>query len=404
MATFNYTAITENGKKKRGIVQADGEKSARTAIRSLNLTPINVEIFKEREANQSWFQLNRFKLSTHELALVSRQLSTFILANIPLDETLQACAENTDSRKIKILFLNIKTKVLEGSSLAQSMEDHSNVFPDIFISTISAGEKSGGLGKVLNRLADHIEASAEFKKNIGSALVYPCILIVISLLIIIGLMTYIVPDILSVFTEAGQSLPPLTLALMSFSNFISDYGILVLCGLTVFNITIIQIFKLPKINILKDKILINTPLIKKNIQTYNAVRYTSTLHILFSSGVPLTDSMTTATAVVPNKYIRQQLTQASKQVKEGKSLASSLKLVKGFPSIFVHMVRSGEKSGELSSLMEKVSTSQENELQRKVTTLLGLLEPTTLVIMGGIVLIIVLAILMPILNMNQLII
>ena len=401
MAAFHYKAITLNGRVQKGVVEADGEKAARAQLRARQCTPLDLKQVNT-DGKSQWISFKRY-LSTVELATATRQMGTFIQAGIPLDETLQACAENTESRKVRAVFLSVRSKVMEGSSLANAMEAHHQSFPSIFISTIAAGEKSGGLGVVLDKLADYTEASAEFRQRIGNAMVYPVILVVVSLLIVTGLLTYVVPDILEVFEDAGQTLPPLTEALMKLSGFISQNGLwlIALCALSIG--TTLYCAKLPRIRLFIDRLVTKAPVLKRYSQSYNAIRYTGTLHILFQSGVPLTEAMAIASGVVTNCYIRQKLERATSRVREGSSLTHALAPIEAIPKVFLHMVRSGETSGKLGPMLEKVSSSQERELQRRIATLLGLFGPATLLIMGGVVLLIVMAILLPILNMNQLI-
>lgn len=405
MAAYYYTAFSIDGSKKKGVVEADSEKSARAKIRELKLTPIALKLSAEKKSTGFFSKLSPTRsLSITELSQATRQLGTLIQAGIPIDESLLACAENTDSQKVKSIFHDVRSNVMEGSSLASSLSALGKTFPRIFTATIAAGEKSGSLGAILARLADYSEAAAEFRQKIKSAMIYPTALVIIAIVIVTGLMTYVVPDILSVFIEAGQALPPITQGLMNVSQFIANNGLWILIVALLALLIVSYLLSNETIKFKIDKTFSNLLFIKKYVRSYNAIRYFGTLNILFSSGVPLTEAMRIASNVVENRHIRQQLLLASTKVEEGSSLHLALKPIKELPSLFVHMIRSGEASGTLDSMISKVVYSQEQELQRRVATLLSLFEPATLIIMGGVVMLIVLAILLPIMNMNQLII
>lgn len=405
MPAFSYIAIKPSGKKIKGVTQADSQRHARQIIRELGLTPYSIDIAGEGlKQGPRTAVFNKKSLSSSELAIVTRQLGTMIQAGLPLEEALMASSLNTEQNKIKELLAAVRAKVMEGETLANALGEFPKAFPFMFRSTIAAGEKSGELGLILNRLADHTEASAEFKQRVGLALIYPVLLCVMSILIVSGLMIYIVPDIIQVFVDSGQELPALTLGLMNLSAALERYGVWILLVIALAIVALTHLLRTPALRLKLDKIALIIPVVKKFTRSYNAVRYFSTLHILSYAGVPLVEAMEISAEVIPNAFLRNQFNQATTRVKEGVALSIALKNIKFVPPIFVHMIASGEASGELDQMLERSSQSQEKELQRWVTVLVGLFEPATLIIMGGVVMLIVLAILLPILNMNQLVV
>jgi general secretion pathway protein F len=335
--------------------------------------------------------------------LLTRQLATLISAGLPIDEALKATAEQTEKKRIKTLMLEIRSRVLEGHSLAAALNSFDYAFPTIYRATVAAGEHAGHLDTVLERLADHMEVSQTNQQKIKLAAIYPVILSIVAVIIVVGLLTYVVPDIVDVFVKNGQELPPLTQAMINASEFLQSSGWILLLALVLGGFLFNSALKKEHLRRRFHLLLLNTPFFGKMIKGFNTSRFISTLAILNSSGVPLVDAMRISAQVIENLIIKDRLSTAAQQVMEGGNLHQALNETKIFKPMMLHMIASGETSGELDSMLERAATNQENDLQATVTTLVGMFEPIMLLVMGGMVLLIVVAIMLPITSMNKLI-
>ncbi len=403
MAAFQYKALDVSGKQVKGVIEADSPRQVRQQLRDKQLMPVSVDISESRNIENPLAKLFKRAIATADLALMTRQLSTLIGAGLPIEEALKATAEQTEKKRIQSMILEIRSKVLEGHSLANSLNEFSYAFPALYRATVAAGEHAGHLDTVLNRLADYMENSQVNQQKIKLAAVYPIILCLVAIGIVVGLLTYVVPDIVEVFVKNGQELPALTQAMISASDFLQAHGILM--GLLIVLMIIAFKVALRKEHI-KERfhlMLLHAPFFGKMIKGFNTSRFISTLAILNSSGVPLVEAMKIAGQVVENLIIRERLQVACQQVTEGGSLHSALQETKVFPPLMLHMIASGEASGELDSMLERTAKNQENDLQNTITTLVSMFEPIMLLVMGGVVVLIVIAIMLPILNMNQMI-
>ncbi|NHN38924.1 type II secretion system inner membrane protein GspF [Pseudomaricurvus alcaniphilus] len=403
MAAFDYKALTAQGKTLRGVIEADSSRQARQQLREKGLTPLELA-----EGQQRGMQAGRFGwmgpgLPAKSLALVTRQMSTLIQAGLPLEEVLRAIAQQSENSRIESIVLAVRAKVLEGHSLAQSLAEYPRAFPRLYRATVAAGEHSGYLDKVMERLAEHTEDSQQFRQKIQMAMIYPCLLILLSITMVSGLMVYVVPDVIKVFVGSGQALPPLTVGLVALSDFIVDYGWLLLLLLLLGAIVIYQLLRQPAIRLRWHRQLLHLPFIRRFSRGFNTARYVSTLSILTSSGLPLVEGMRISTDVLGNEYLQQELRTATRRVQEGSSLHQALAESGYFPPMMLHMIASGETTGDLDVMLERTATYQSRDLQNLVTVLVGLFEPLMLLFMGVAVLLIVMAILLPILNMNQLV-
>lgn len=404
MAAFDYVALDEQGRKQKGALEADSARQMRQLLRDRGLTPLSVEQSSEKQQrDKSFGSLLTPHISVRDLALLTRQLATLVQAALPLEEALSAAAQQTSKPKVRSMLLAVRAKVLEGHTLANALGEFPRAFPAIYRATVAAGEKSGFLDQILNRLADYTEASHESRQKIMMALLYPIILLVLSILIVSGLMVYIVPDVVEVFIDTGQQLPALTIALMALSDFIAGYGIYVLLLLAALAFAARYLLKQPNIRMSWHHKLLKLPLIGKLSVTINTARFASTLSILTTSGVPLVEAMKISGQVLSNLWLKKLVSEANQKVIEGGSLHRALQQAEYFPPMMVHMIASGEASGELDQMLERVAASQEREVQNFIGIILGLFEPLMLLTMGLTVLLIVLAILLPILNLNQLV-
>ncbi|GGC71063.1 type II secretion system inner membrane protein GspF [Marinobacter halophilus] len=402
MPAYVYKALDQKGKQKQGVVEADAPRAVRQQLREKGLTPLTVEAAVDKQAETSPFS-NRGSLNAADLALVTRQLATLIQSGIPIEQSLSAAAQQSSKPRIRSMLIAIRAKVMEGYSLADSFGEFPRAFPRLYRSTVAAGEHAGHLDLVLNRLADYTENRQEARQKIQLAAIYPLILSIVAISIVVFLLTYVVPDIIEVFVRQGQDLPGLTMAMLAVSEFLGAYGvylfILSVLALVGFRYALTK----PAFRMKFHKQLLHLPLFSGMVRGVNTARYASTLSILTTSGVPLVEAMKIAGEVLSNDYLRKELKNAARKVSEGGSLHRSLDQSGYFPPMMLHMIASGEASGELDSMLERTARMQENSLQSKIAAIVGLFEPLMLLVMGVVVLIIVMAIMLPILNMSNLV-
>jgi general secretion pathway protein F len=403
---FDYVALNDTGRKVRGVLEADSPRNVRQKLREKSLVPLTVDEAEQNSGrNISLFsrEFTKASLTGSELALITRQLATLVQAGMPLETSLQAVAKQSDRHHTNRIILAVSAKVREGYSFADSLKQFPRAFSSLYCATVGAGERSGHLDLILDRLADYTEAQQQFRQKIQLALVYPVLLLTMSLFIVVGLMIYVVPDIVQVIVDAGQTLPLLTTILIAISDFLSAWGLHFLLLIAALYVSLKTILRRPAIKLLWHRQLLKLWPVKRFSRDSNAARFISTLAILSQSGIPLAEAMPIASSVVMNDYFKLANGEALRKVEEGISLNQALEETGNFPPMMLQLVASGEQSGELSEMLRRAAQSQENDLQQRVTMLLGLFEPITLLVMGGIVLTIVLAILLPILNLNQLV-
>lgn len=401
MPAYQYSAIDQHGKKHKGIMDGDSARQIRQQLRDKNLTPIQVEPVQDQSKNpkMGWWSKS---LTAYDLALMTRQLSVLIAASIPLEEALRAVAKQSEKRHVQSLLMSVRSKVLEGHSLAQALQQSAS-FPALYIATIAAGERSGHLDLILEQLADYTENRFAMQKKVQGAMIYPIILMLMSFGIIMGLMTYVVPDIVKVFSSTDQALPWITQVLMVSSDIIRSYWIYMLVLAAIGLFLLVKFLRTNAGHYTFDRLILKLPLLGKLSRGINAARFASTLSILTQSGVPLVDALKIGAAVSSNWVIRDAVHIAAEKVTEGANLASQLEKSGYFPPMMVQMIRSGENSGELDRMLTRASDMQDREVTSTITTLLALLEPLMLVFMAAIVLVIVIAVMLPIVNMNNLI-
>ena len=402
MAAFDYKALDERGRQQKGVMEADSARQIRQQLRDKGWVPLEVEQSIEKEGASGIFQARK-SISVKDLSLLTRQIATLVQSGIPIEETLSAVSSQSEKPAIRSMMLAIRAKVLEGYTLADSLAEFPAAFPKLYRSTVAAGEHAGHLDLVLNRLADYTESRQAARQKIQLAAIYPLILSVVAIAIVVVLLTYVVPDIIEVFINNGQELPPLTQALLACSGFLGDWGLLLLVILIGAGVGFKLALKKDAFRLAYHKKLLQMPFIKKLTRGANTSQFASTLSILNSSGVPLVDAMRIASEVLSNDCMRAALLDAAQSVSEGGSLYKSIEQTGYFPPIMVHMIASGESSGELDQMLERTASHQESDLQGLIETLVGLFEPFMLLFMGAVVLIIVLAIMLPILNMSNLV-
>ena len=401
MPAYSYLALDSKGKKKKGIIESDTSRLARQQLRKQSLTPLEVTAIKAqtKKAKTSLFSP---KLSASELSLLTRQLATLVRASLPLEESLKAVAEQSESQKIKMVLIAVRSDVLTGKPLASSMQAFPRIFPKDFTATVSAGEESGDLAMVLERLADHVERSQQLRQKILGAMLYPLILSIVAILVVVGLLTFVVPQIIHVFDSMDQDLPPLTQKLIFVSELLQHQGHFIAIGLFILFMACYSLLQQPTIKRKWHLFLLKVPLISPLIRTLNSAKLCRTLSTLLVSGVPMLTALNIASKVITNIPMHDTIEQATQEIREGSSLSHALKRGIGFPPLTIHLIASGESSGQLDAMLEKAAETQERELERWISSFLTLLEPLLLLSMGGIVLTIVLAIMLPIFNLNDL--
>lgn len=407
MAAFEYVALDARGKEKKGVLEADTARLARSQLRAQELTPLQVDETTVRNKSKGKGSTKtptfRGSIKTNDLALLTRQIATLSGAGTPLAEALAAVSRQTEKPKIQSLILSVRSKVLEGHSFASALKDYPKVFPEIYQATVSAGEQSGHLDAVLERLADYTEERQVANATVKKALIYPSMLVIASILIVAFLLAYVVPQVVQVFEGMSQALPPLTVALLATSAFVREWGLIVaiVVGIVFFAFRYAMRGEAFKNRV--HSFMLKVPVMKRLIRSHNTAQFARTLSILSASGVPVLEALDISSQVITNRPMRTAVKTAAAQVREGSTLGNALERTGYFPPMMLHLVASGEASGKLDSMLEKAATHQERELNSAMAIFLGLFEPVVILIMGGVVLTIVLGILLPIFEMNQLV-
>ena len=407
MAAFEYVALNQRGKEEKGILEADSSRQVRQLLRDRGLTPLGVTpTRKEEKGGGTSFLDGLFKpsLSVSERALVTRQLATLIGAALPVEEALLAVSRQSEKSAIQSMLLTVRSKVMEGFSLANSLAEYPRAFPPLHRATVAAGESAGHLDLVLNRLADFSETQQESAAKVMQALIYPVILFVLTIAILAGLLGYVVPDIVKVFADSEQELPWLTTAVIAASAFVVDFGLAILVLIVLLVAGLRRLLQVPSLRLTWDQRLLSLPLVGKLSKGTNTAQFASTLAILTASGVPLVDAMKIAGEVLSNTWLRKVVAEATVKVSEGAALSSALDQSHQFPPMMLHMIASGESSGELDEMLSRVAKHQQQDAELIMSVLLSLFGPVMLLIMGGAVFTIVMAILLPIINLNQLVV
>lgn len=401
MPAYQFTALDASGKQQKGVLEGDSARQVRQQLRDQSLIPVRVDPVeqKQKHAQSGWFKKG---LTAYDLALMTRQLAVLVAAAIPLEEAIRAVAKQSEKSHVQNLLLSVRSKVLEGHSLAQALQQ-SGRFPELYIATIAAGERSGHLDLILNQLADYTENRFAMQKKIQGAMIYPIILMLMSFAIVMGLMTYVVPDIVKTFDQDKAALPWITVVLMQASDFIRVAWPFLLVGIVLGLVLLRRFLNTTAGHYTFDRLTLKLPLFGKLSRGINAARFASTLSILTQSGVPLVDALKIGAAVSNNWVIRDAVNLAAEKVTEGGNLATQLERSGYFPPMMVQMIKSGESSGELDRMLARASDMQDREVTTIISTLLALLEPLMLVVMASIVLVIVIAVMLPIVNMNNMI-
>ena len=402
MAAFEYEALDGEGRVVKGVMEGDAERKVRGLLREKGFIPVKVSAIEKEPKERRAFTFQT-GLKSSELSLLTRQFATLVRAGLPIEECLQALTEQSESARARKILAAVRTKVREGEPLARALGEYPGSFPPLYRHLIEAGEQSGKLPVILERLADYTEQRQALTQKVWVAFLYPALVTVVALAVVGGLLVYVVPQIAQVFVDSGAPLPWATRALIAMSHVAKKGGILWPAGVLVLALAGRMLLRDRERRISWQRFLLRVPLLGRLIRSLNATRLASTLGILTSSGIPLLSALETAMHVVTNLPMQAAVEEAKRQVREGGSLSRSLGKTKLFPPLVVHLIGSGEASGSLDTMLARAAEAQTRELEGFVTALTSLIEPVLILVMGGMVLFIVLAILLPIFDMNQLI-
>ena len=393
MSAYSYTALDITGIKKKGVLSAQSEREARKLIKGLNLTPISVQ---ETKGNLSYFS----KVKNKDIVIMTRQLATLLEANTSIMDALKITADQSSNKNLVHILYNLREDIIQGKRLGLSMKKYPAVFSDTYTSLVSAGDSSGNLDIIFDKLADYLEESASIRQKVISALAYPFILIGFSVIVIIALLAFVLPQVIGQFIKAGAELPFITKALLALSNNI--VAIIAILLFIFFGLSYLykQYIKDPEKHIIAHSKILSLPLMGNFILTSEIERFSSTMALLLESGTNLDIALEESSKIFNNRYLSKLILDAKSDVMEGKDFIFTLKQANIFPDIFIQLISSGYKSGNLIKMFHKVSHFLKNEIESKRSIFLSLLEPLVIVFMGGFIMLIVLAILIPIMQMN----
>lgn len=396
MTAFRYTAVDAQGKETTGVLEADTSRAARALLRERGLFPVDVGSVSTRGEGKA----TRRKLRESELVLLSRQWSTLLASGLTVEQALAALIEQSENEASRQILAGIRSEVLAGHSLRAALDRYPAAFPAIYRASVAAGEKSGELANVMTQLSDYLEQRNALRQKTQQALLYPAIVAVVATLVVIGLMTYVVPQVVSVFQQGKQALPLLTRGMILISDFLRGWGwlLMVLIGLS--GLGVHWLLRDRAIRRRWDQTLLGLPLIGRHLRTLDATRFASTLSILAGSGVPLLAALDAGREVIGRVPLQDAIRDATERVREGQSLSRALGATRAFPPLLIHMIANGETTGRLDELLARAARLQQQELENRTGTLTSLLEPLLLLAMGGLVLLIVLAVMQPIIEIN----
>jgi len=403
VSAFEYTALDVTGKERKGILEGDTPRHIRQLLREQQLLPVAVAEVAQKEARrQRSFSLSR-RVSSADLALFTRQLATLVRAGLPLEESLLAVSQQTEKPRVQSIILGVRSRVMEGHTLANGFAEFPRIFPEIYRSTVSAGEQAGHLDNVLERLADYTEGRDQLRQKVLGAMLYPIVLSVICFGIVSALLVYVVPQVVSVFQASKAKLPLITQLLILISGFLRSWGIYLLIGGIVAVVGFQRWLRNPAARRQFDRLLLRLPMVGRLARGFNTARFTRTFSILSASSVPVLEALRISGEVVTNLPMRDAVADAAARVREGAPIGRSLAASRLFPPMTIHLISSGESSGQLEAMLERAAISQERELDGLIAAMVGLLGPILIVVMGLFVMGIVFAMLLPIFEINQLI-
>ncbi len=404
MGAFEYTAVDPTGRERKGVLEGDTARQVRQMLRDQSLLPLTVNEVAQTESRRRKKQFTlRRGASAADLALLTRQIATLVHSGLPLDEALAAVSEQTEKPRISSIVMGVRAKVMEGHALADGLADFPAVFPELYRATVAAGEQSGHLDTVLERLADYTESREQLRSRTINAMLYPVLLFVVCVAIVSMLLTFVVPKIVKQFENSKAELPILTQGLIAISDFLRNWGLLLLAAIIISVVLFVRWLRDPAARRRFHAFLLRLPLFGKVVRGSNTARFARTFSTLTSSAVPVLEAMRISGEVVTNLPMRDAVQDAAARVREGAPIAKSLGAARMFPPMMIHLIASGETSGDLETMLDRAATNQEREMDAILGAVVGLLGPLMILVMGGLVLLIVLAMLLPIFQLNQLI-
>ena len=399
MAQYAYRAVDASDRQSEGRVEAESPRAARAALRGRGLQPIAIaEDRAALPAGPGW----RRRLGESDLALLTRQWATLLGSGLTMEQSLSALIEQADGVAAQAILSGVRSEILAGYTLRAALDAQSATFPMTYRATVAAGEKSGELATVMLQLADFLERRHALRQRTLQAMLYPTIVTVVALLVIIGLMTYVVPQVVSVFQQGKQALPLLTRGLILISAFLRDWGLALLAMAVVLLVVVRQALRREDLRRRWDAWLLGLPVLGRHLRTLETTRFAATLAILVGSGVPLLAALDAGRQVLGRVPLADAVASAADRVREGQSLAAALGATRQFPALLVHMIANGEATGRLDQLLERAARLQQADAENRTVVITTLLEPLLLLSMGGIVLLIVLAVMQPIIELNHL--
>jgi general secretion pathway protein F len=397
MAVYDYVAIGADGKRATGVITADSARSARKELRLRQLSPLDVKEARQKSNSKA---AGRGSLSGSDLVLTTRQLAMLIKSGAPVEEALGAIASEAEKPSTRRTLMSVRGSVQEGFSFSEALSQSAKAFPPYYRAVVSAGQSSGRLGDVMERLATHLEKSRKLKNKMLSALIYPIVLACVAMLVVVLLLIFVVPAVIEQFETLGQELPPLTNAVIAVSEFMRGWGLIIIPAIGLGIWMLRGAFQTPAVKMRWDRIVLRLPLLGKVIRSANAAQFARTFATLSSSGATVPDALVAAKGSVGNEVFRQAAVTVRRQVEEGQTLNRAMRQTGVFPPMLVHMVASGERGGDLPAMIDRAADYMEEELDSNATIALGLLEPLLIVLLAGVVALIVLAIMLPILQLN----
>jgi general secretion pathway protein F len=403
MPSYRYTATDAVGRSVRGLIDADTARGARNLLRARGLLPLSAEPAAGHVGSGAGPALLRARLSDADLAWLSRQLASLLAAGLPLDAALGAALEQSERKHMTEVLSSVRADVRAGHRLAEALAARPRDFPDIFRALVAAGEESGGLAQVMEKLATYMEDRNALRSKVLTAFIYPCVVACVSVIIVIFLLGYVVPQVVNAFTQTHQQLPFLTRAMLALSDYVRRWGALTggVIALALYGWR--RALRAAPARLAWHTRVLTLPLLGRFVLGVNAARFASTLSILAGSGVPLLRGLEAARRTLSNDRMRAAVDDATARVREGAPLAAALGVQKVFPSLLVHLTASGEKTGTLPAMLERCAQTLSRELERRAMAMTALLEPLLILVMGGFVLMIVLAVMMPIMEINSLV-
>ena len=394
MPAFSYTAINEAGIKKKGILSANSEREARRLVKDLQLTPLKITESKDIAKS--------LKVKNKDIVIMTRQLSTLLDANTPIVDALEITAKQLKNKDLIYVLFSLKEDIVQGKRLGNSMKKFPSLFSDTYISMVTAGDSSGNLDVVFSRLADYLEESASIRQKVLSALTYPLILVAFSIIVIMSLLVFVLPQVVNQFIKAGAELPLITKILLGISsNIIPITIVIILSGIGLY-LLYKNYTKTLNNKIKAHKKILELPFLGNFLLNSELEKFSSTMELLLASGTNLDVALEECSNVFSNKYLANIIINSKKDVMEGKDFINSLKQDAALPDIFIQLVSSGYRSGNLVKMFNKVAQFMKSEIESKRSIFLSLLEPIVIIFMGGFIMMIVLAILIPIMQMNTL--